>query len=73
MWASVREVNSREAVIANRALMIATYEIEIRTGGTVTPNHKEQILWRGKTLEIETVTVLQAEGTIKMTCIEVVV
>ncbi len=72
VWASVRETGSRESMVANRSVMTATYEIEIRTGGTVTPNHKEQIVWRSKTLEIETVTVLQAEGRIVIGCAEVV-
>ena len=72
VWASVRETGAREDVVSNRPMMIATYEIEIRTGGTVTPNHKEQIVWRTKTLEIDTVTVLQSEGKIRMSCTEVV-
>lgn len=70
VWASVREVSSREQIAAGRPAQLSVYDVEIRTGGTV-PNHKEQLLWRGKTLLIETVTVLQADGMIHMRCQEV--
>ena len=70
VWASVREVSSREQVAAGRPAQLSLYDVYIRAGGPV-PTHKEQLVWRGKTLLIETATVLQADGMIHMRCSEV--
>lgn len=70
VWASVREVSSREQVAAGRPAQLSLYDVWIRTGGSV-PTHKEQLVWRTKVLLIETATVMQAEGMIHMRCSEV--
>jgi head-tail adaptor len=70
VWASVREVSSREQIAAGRPAQLSVYDVWIRVGGLV-PNHKEQLIWRTKALLIETVTVLQADGMIHMRCQEI--
>lgn len=64
VWAQVTERGGREPLLADRPVMIVSYEITIRSGVTVT--HKDRLLWRGKALSIETVTPKQAEGLIVM-------
>lgn len=70
VWGSVREVSSREQIAAGRQATLAVYEVRIRIGD-VTPVHQNQFVWRGKTMLIETVTVLQTDGEIRMRCVEV--
>lgn len=67
--AKVTERGGREPVLADRPVMVVSYEVEIRTGVTVT--HKNRLLWRGKALGIDTVTPLPASGRILMRCLEV--
>jgi SPP1 family predicted phage head-tail adaptor len=69
VWAKVVERGGREPVIADRPVMVVSYEVTIRSGVTVT--HRDRLLWRSKTLAIDTVTPLPADGLIVLRCLEV--
>lgn len=69
VWARVLERGGREPVLADRPVMLISYEVTIRDGVTVT--HGQRVIWRGKTLGIDTVTPLPADGLIVLRCLEV--
>ena len=69
VWAKVVERGGREPMAADRPVMVVSYEVTIRSGQTVT--HKYRLLWRGKTLAMDTVTPLVAQGLIVLRCVEV--
>jgi SPP1 family predicted phage head-tail adaptor len=69
VWAAVRERGGREVLITDRPTMIVGYEVTIRDGVTI-DNH-DRLVWGSKTLGIESVTPLQAQGLIVMRCLEV--
>lgn len=68
VWAKVVERGGSQPVIADRPVMMVSYEVTIRNGLTVTS--KDRIKWRGKTLAIDTVTPLPAKGLVVMRCME---
>lgn len=69
VWARVLERGGREPVLADRPVMLISYEVTIRDGVTVT--HGQRVVWRGKTLGIDTVAPLPADGLIVLRCLEV--
>lgn len=69
VWAKVVERGGREPLLADRPVMVVSYEVTIRSCPTV--SHKHRLLWRGKTLGIDTVTPLVAQGLIVLRGIEV--
>lgn len=69
VWAKVTERGGREPMLADRPIMLVSYEVIIRSGVTVT--HYDQLQWRGKTLAVQTVTPLRAEGMLLLRCLEV--
>ena len=69
VWAKVVERGGREPIAADRPVMLVSYEVTIRAGQTVT--HKHRLLWRSKTLGIDTVTPLVAQGLVVLRCLEV--
>lgn len=68
VWAKVVERGGREPVLADRPVMLVSYEVTIRAGATVT--HQDRLIWRTKTLAIDTVTPLPADGLIVLRCLE---
>lgn len=68
VWAKVTERGGREPLAADRPVMVVSYEVTIRSGPTVT--HKHRLVWRSKTLGIDTVTPLTAQGLIVLRCLE---
>jgi SPP1 family predicted phage head-tail adaptor len=68
VWAKVVERGGREPILADRPVMMISYEITMRAGVTVT--HGQQCLWAGKTLSVETVTPVPAAGLIVLRCLE---
>ena len=71
VWAQVVERGGREPVLADRPVMLISYEVTIRSEVTVT--NADRLIWRGKTLAIETVTPLPADGAIVLRCMEAAV
>ena len=72
VWAKVGERGGREPLIADRPVMVVSYEVTLRypvVGLTVT--HKHRLVWRGKTLSVDTVTPNQTQGTVTLRCVEV--
>lgn len=69
VWAQVVERGGREPVVADRPVMVVSYEVTLRAGQAVT--HKQRLLWRGKYLGIETVTPLPGQGLVVLRCLEV--
>lgn len=69
VWARVLERSGREPVLADRPVMLISYEVTIRDGLTVT--HGQRVIWRTKTLNVETATPLPADGLIMLRCLEV--
>ena len=69
VWARVLERGGREPVLADRPVMLISYEVTVRDGRTIT--HEQRVIWRGKTLTIDTVTPLPADGLIVLRCLEV--
>ena len=69
VWAKVTERGGREPVLADRPVMLVSYEVIIRDGVSVT--HKERLTWGDKTLAIDTVTPRRSEGLIVLRCMEV--
>lgn len=67
VWAKVTERGGREPVVADRPVMLVSYEVVIRN---VTVTHKNRLMWRGKYLSIDTVTPLPAQGLIVLRCLE---
>jgi hypothetical protein len=83
VWARVAERGGRAPLVADRPVMVVGYEVTLRsplpapvadTGGEppagVTLTHLDRLLWRGKTLAIETITPLPAEGLMVLRCLE---
>lgn len=68
VWAKVVERGGREPVLADRPVMLIAYEITIRAGVTV--EHGQQVIWRGKTLRVETVSPDAAAGLVVLRCLE---
>lgn len=68
VWAQVVERGGREPVLADRPVMLTSYEVTIRSEVTVT--HANRLIWRSKTLAIDTVTPLPADGMIVLRCLE---
>lgn len=68
-WAKVRVLNAREPIIADRPMMVAGYEVELRAEVSIT--RANRVEWRGKQLQIETVTPNVANGTNVVACLEV--
>lgn len=56
VWARVVERGGREPLLADRPVMVVSYEVVIRAGRAV--SHADRLVWRGLTLQIETVTPL---------------
>lgn len=54
VWASVDGLSSRDILQAQQANVIATHKIRIRKRDDVT--HLHRIVWRGRTMEIASVT-----------------
>ena len=69
VWAKVVERGGREPVIADRPVMVVSYVVTMRSGVTVTL--KDRLSWRSKTLAIDTVTPLPADGLLVLRCLEV--
>ena len=68
VWARIVERGGREPQLADRPVMLISYEVVIRDGVTVT--HSDRLTWNGKTLAIDTVTPLP-RGYITLRCMEV--
>jgi SPP1 family predicted phage head-tail adaptor len=69
VWAQVVERGGRAPLLAERPVMVVSYEVTIRSGLEV--SHKDRLVWRGKTLEIDTVTPQPADGLLVLRCVEV--
>ena len=69
VWAKVVERGGREPVLADRPVMLVSYEVTIRDGVNVT--HKERLTWGDKTLAIDTVTPHRTQGLIVLRCMEI--
>lgn len=69
VWAQVVERGGREPILADRPVMVVSYEVTIRAI-TPTPTHLQRLLWRSKVLSIETVTPLPATGLLVLRCLE---
>ena len=54
VWASVDGLSSRDVLQAQQANVIASHKVVMRFRSTVTPQYR--LLWRGKTLEIVSVS-----------------
>ena len=54
VWASVAGLSSRDILQAQQANVIASHKVIIRYRATVNPQYR--LLWRGKTLEIASVS-----------------
>lgn len=72
VWARVVERGGRAPVVADRPVMVVGYEVTLRSplpdGQVLT--HLDRLLWRGKTLAIETITPLPADGLMVLRCLE---
>jgi len=68
VWAKVTERGGREPLLADRPVMVVSYEVIIRDGVSV--SHKERLTWGDKTLAIDTVTPLP-RGFYTLRCLEV--
>lgn len=60
IWAKVVERGGREPLLADRPVMLVSYEVTIRTG--IPATHKDRVKWCGKTLTIDTVTPVPGRG-----------
>ena len=69
VWATVTERGGREPVLADRPVMLVSYEVIIRNGVTVT--HSDRLVWNDKTLAIDTVTPRRTDGVIVLRCMEI--
>ena len=68
VWAKVTERGGREPQLADRPVMLISYEVVIREGVPVT--HSDRLTWNGKTLAIDTVTPMP-RGYYTLRCMEV--
>jgi SPP1 family predicted phage head-tail adaptor len=64
VWAYVEGLSSRDILQAQQANVVATHKIIIRYRASVTVQHR--IVWRGKTLEIASVTERQHRTMMEM-------
>jgi head-tail adaptor len=69
VWAQVVERGGREPILADRPVMVVSYEVTIRAI-TPTPTHLHRLLWRTKVLSIEAVTPLPSGGLLVLRCLE---
>ena len=69
VWAQVKEKGGREPLLADRPVMLVSYEVTIRTPATA-PTHKNRLVWRTKYLTIDTVTPIPQDGLTVMRCLE---
>ena len=69
VWAKVVERGGREPVLADRPVMLVSYEVTIRDGIFVT--HSDRLKWGDKTLAIDTVTPRRGDGLIVLRCMEI--
>lgn len=69
VWASVDGLSSRDILQAQQANVMATHRIRIRSRGDVLHTHR--IIWRGKTMEIASVTDRDWHSTIEILAREV--
>lgn len=69
VWARVRERGGREPLLADRPVMLISYEVLLRSGPALT--NANRLTWRSKTLQIETVTPLPEIGMIMLRCLQV--
>jgi SPP1 family predicted phage head-tail adaptor len=67
--AAHQERGGREPILADRPVMVVAHEFIIRKGVAV--SQKYRLLWRGKTLEIDTVTPLHSGNDVLLRCVEV--
>mgnify|MGYP003383135460 CR=1 FL=1 len=68
VWAKVTERGGREPIVADRPVMVVSYEVVIRNTATVT--HMNRLVWRSKYLSIDTVTPMPAQGLTVLRCLE---
>jgi SPP1 family predicted phage head-tail adaptor len=64
VWAYVEGLSSRDILQAQQANVVATHKVIIRYRASVTVQHR--IVWRGKTLEIASVTERQHRTMMEM-------
>lgn len=70
VFARVVERGGREPILADRPVMLVSYEVVIRTGWAVT--HQDRLVWRGKTLTVDTATPLPT-GFQTLRCLEALI
>lgn len=70
VWAKVVERGGREPQLADRPVMLVSYEVIIRSGVTV--SHLDRLVWGTMTLSIETVTPLP-RGYLTLRCFQATV
>lgn len=72
VWAAVVERGGREPIIADRPTMLVSYEVTFRYWTTTAglSHLTNRLVWRSKTLSIETVTPDQANGWVVVRCLE---
>lgn len=68
VWARVVERGGREPLLADRPVMVVSYEVCIRAGIPVT--HRDRLSWRNLTLQIDTVTPAPT-GFLTLRCLQV--
>ena len=72
VWAQVRERGGREPLLADRPVMGVAYEIILRYSlYTAALTHLHRLVWRGKTLQIETVTPERFADRVVLRCLEI--
>jgi head-tail adaptor len=72
LWAKVVERGGREPLIADRPVMVVSYEIILRyTAITAALTHLHRLRWGQKTLQIETVTPERTTGCVRLRTLEV--
>lgn len=69
VWASVDGLSSRDILQAQQANVMATHRIRIRKRDDVLHTHR--ILWRGRTMEIASVTNLEWHNSLEILAREV--
>jgi head-tail adaptor len=67
VWAKVVERGGREPQLADRPVMLVSYEVIVRSGVTV--GHNDRLTWGDKTLTIDTITPLP-RGYFTLRCME---
>lgn len=72
VWAQVVERGGRAPLLAERPVMVVSYEVTLRAplpDGSALSQH-DRLLWRGKVLAIEVVTPLASAGLVVARCLE---